>query len=71
MYYKIELKNSSITLGLLQDKQEKAQLFLFQWYYQKYGTRTITHKLTIGIQYVNKRAKILTHRHKTIKELIS
>jgi hypothetical protein len=75
MYYKIELKNITIALGLSHEKQEKAQLFLCQWHYQKKGaqpdTPITTRKLAIVIQYINQRVKMLTCRHKTVKKLIS
>lgn len=75
MYWKIEQKNTTIAFGILYEKQQCARLFVFKWYYKKkatqIGTLTTTRNLTIGLQYKNRRIKMFTHQHQTIKERIT
>ncbi|MCV9934086.1 hypothetical protein OIU80_17530 [Flavobacterium sp. LS1R47] len=75
MYWKIELKNTTIAFGLQYAKKENATLFLFKGYLKKQasqiGALTIMRDVTVGIQYANKRIKMLTHQHQIIKERVA
>jgi hypothetical protein len=75
MYWKIKIRNTTIIIGLHYLKQENARLFLVKGNFKKeatqIGTLTTIRNLTIGIQYANKRIKMLTHQHQIIKERIA
>jgi hypothetical protein len=72
MYLKIDFRNSTLTMGLQYQKQDKAKLLLFKWHYNKQalqkGTPAITNKLIIGVHYANQHIKMFTHHHQAIKK---
>jgi hypothetical protein len=74
MYQKIEIKNSTIAFGFQSQRRGAQRLWLFKYYFEKntvqVGAQTITYDLIVGIQYANHRIRILTQKHRTIKERI-
>jgi hypothetical protein len=68
MYLKIDFRNSTLTVGLQYQKQEKAKLLLLKWHYKQAtqnGAPAITNKLIIGVHYAKKNIKMFTHQHQT------